>query len=332
MTYAGARGETARQMVAVLHLPGEATHRGFAELLRQVGDRQGGGYQLSLANALWTQQGFAFLPEYVELARSDYRAGVEQVDFVGATEGARTAINAWVARETRQKIQELIPRGAVTTDTRLVLTNAVYFKGDWARQFKKELTKDEPFSVQAGRAIASPTMHKRGSFKLVETDAIQALELPYAGDDLSMVVLLPRRVDGLAELEQALTLERLDGWLAAMRRSEVDVSLPKFVVTDEFSLSRTLSEMGMPAAFDSGADFSGMTGRRGLAISAVLHKAYVDVNEEGTEAAAATGAVVSLTSMQVTPVFRADHPFVFLIRDNRSGAILFLGRVVDPMG
>jgi serpin B len=217
--------------------------------------------------------------------------------------------------------------------TRLVLTNAIYFKGKWASQFKPERTQDAPFTLLDGQKVNVPMMSQTGKFSYMETDTTQVLELPYVNDELSMVILLPKKIDGVSELERELARDNLAGWLDRLRKCEVRVFLPRFKMTSEFELAGVLSSMGMPDAFCSKADFSGMTGNRDFFISAVVHKAYVEVNEEGTEAAAATGVVMKLTSVAPPPpIFRADHPFVFLIRDNQSGSILFMGRLANPAG
>jgi serpin B len=227
-----------------------------------------------------------------------------------------------------------------------VLVNAIYFKGKWARQFETNLTENEPFYVSSGKAVTGPTyafnyaesaplMRQTGDFGYAELPDLQVLELPYAGDDLSMIVLLPREVDGLGNLEAGLTAENLTAWTASLKSQKVNVLLPKFKMTAEFSLKDTLMALGMSDAFNfDRADFSGMDGRKDLFVEAVIHKAFVEVNEEGTEAAAATAVLMDFAAVvqhpQPIPVFRADHPFLFLIRDNRSGSILFLGRVMDP--
>ena len=219
-------------------------------------------------------------------------------------------------------------------DSRLVLTNAIYFKGKWASPFKKELTRDQPFFLTADKKANTPMMWQKAHFGYTETDKLQALEMPYDGKDLSMVVLLPKKVDGLADLEKSLTRESLQTWVSGLHQSEVDVTLPKFKMTSEFQLKKVLSDLGMTDAFlPDKANFGGMSSSRDLFIQAVIHKAFVDVNEEGTEAAAATGiaiGVMSAAPVKQTPTFRADHPFLFLIRDTRNGSILFLGRVVNP--
>jgi len=336
MTYAGARGNTAEQMAKVLHfdLEQKRLHPTFRELLDQLSARQAEqGYQLSVANALWGQKGYSFLDKFLDLTKENYGAGLNEVDFVGATETARKTINSWVEKETEEKIKELIKPGVLDRLTRLVLTNAIYFKGFWESQFEEEMTYPAPFTLMSGEKVQVPTMHRTADFKYAEADDFQALELPYKGGDLSMTIFLPKETDGLAALEQSLTAEKLASWRSTLEEQEVIVALPKFKMTSEFSLAEVLKSMGMTDAFDQhNADLSGMTGKRDLFITAVLHKAFVEVNEEGTEAAAATGVVVALKSAPPSqPVFRADHPFLFLIRDSRSNSILFIGRVMNPI-
>jgi serpin B len=336
MTFAGARGNTAREMAAALHfsMEGEELQSAFAGLKRNLleAEREG-GVRLKVANALWPQKGYPFLPEYLALLERYYGTTATPMDYARAAEQARQTINQWVERETENKIKDLIPSGVLGPLTRLVLTNGIYFKGDWASQFKKSATHEAPFQMIPGSSIKVPMMTQEHRFKYGELDDLQVLELPYVGKDLSMVVLLPRRVDGLPKLEQALTPDGLAEWTGSLQEHEVVVFLPKFKLLSQFRLDATLQALGMVEAFSPGkADFSGMDGKpHWLYIGAALHKAFVDVNEEGTEAAAATGVVVGVTSARVQPpTFRADHPFLFLIRDNRTGSILFMGRVVDP--
>ncbi|KPJ51062.1 MAG: hypothetical protein AMJ41_00345 [candidate division Zixibacteria bacterium DG_27] len=333
MTYAGARGNTERQMAEVLHfeLGQEGLHPAFRELFMELNSRPGGRrYELSVANALWGQKGYRFLEEFRELVRKNYGGGLNQVDFVKARETARRTINTWVEGETRGKITDLLKPGIINSWTRLVLTNAIYFKGYWASRFKEELTQEAPFTLVTGGKVNVPMMHLNGEFRYMEMDDLQALELPYLGGDLSMVVFLPKETDGIRNFEPSLTAGSLKKWLVRFREQEVLVALPKFKMTCDFRLDQALKSMGMTDAFEE-ADFSGMTGRKELFIAAVVHKAFVEVNEEGTEAAAATAVVMEKGAVgQRPPVFRADHPFLFLIRDLRSNSILFLGRVMDP--
>ncbi len=334
MTYAGARGNTAKQMAATLHFTQsqDTLHTVFGLLIKQInGDGKPRGYELYTANALWLQSDYHFLPGFLKLTRPNYGAELREVDFKGASEATRQTINAWVEKQTKDRIKELLKAGILDEQTRLVLTNAIYFKGNWASQFKKEATRDEPFLVAADKKVNVPMMHQKADCKYFDTAKLQLLEMPYEGKDLSMVVLLPKEADGLADLEKSLTMN-LQNWLVRLHKSDVEVALPKFQATSEFRLDKALIDMGMKDAFDIGtADFSGMTGSRDLYIKAVVHKAFVDVNEEGTEAAAATAVVENKNSPRVTPSFRADHPFLFLIRDTRYGSILFLGRVTNPV-
>ena len=336
MTYSGARGTTAEEMAKTLHftLKNDHLHPAFHALIEELnGAGKKRGYQLSVANALWGQQGFKFLTDFLKLTKKNYGAGLQEVDFAGNTEGARKTINAWVEKETKDKIKDLLQPGVLDSLTRLVLTNAIYFKGDWDRQFKKDLTQKDAFHLSADNKVDAQVMHDTGKFKYFDGGTFQALELPYKGKELSMVVLLPKKIDGLADFEKTLTAAKVADCLPKLREQEVSVSLPKFKMTSEFSLNDTLNAMGIKQLFNAnGADLSGMDGQRDLFVSAVVHKAYVDVNEEGTEAAAATAVVVALAAAPAHPEFRADHPFVFLIRDNRSGSVLFLGRVANPQG
>jgi len=335
MTYGGARGETASQMAKVLCFASDEgrVHGAFKELLDRLNAKQEKpAYELIVANALWGQKGFGFLDDFVGLVRTNYGAGFSELDFAAAAEAARQTINAWVEQQTKQKIRDLVKPGVLKESTRLVLTNAIYFKGKWSRPFGKGATAPMPF-LAGGKKTNVPMMHQQGKFRYGENTDLQILELPYEGGSLSMLVLLPKAVDGLPKLEASLTAEKLGQWTGNLRQADVFLYLPKFEMTLEFSLGRKLAEMGMADALNPGkADFSGMNGKRDLFLSEVIHKAFVEVNEEGTEAAAATGAVMALTSVMVTDrvVFRADHPFLFLIRHNETGSILFMGRVANP--
>ncbi len=341
MTYGGARGTTAEAMAKTLHftLDNKELHPAFAALIQEINDDpkvdpKKRGYQLSTANALWAQRGYRFLPEYLRLTKDNYGASVEEVDFAKATEAARKTINDWVEKETRDKIKELLKKGTLDSMTRLVLTNAIYFKGNWASQFKKDQTRDETFHLSADKTIKTPLMHQTRPFGYAENDTYQTLEMPYVGKHLSMVVLLPRKVDGLPALEKAMAADGFAASLARLPQREVIVTLPKFKTTREFSLKETLSALGMGIAFSDQANFSGMNGgSETLKIADVIHKAFVDVNEEGTEAAAATAVTIAANSSAIPapkPEFRADRPFVFLIRDTRNNSILFLGRITNP--
>ena len=336
MTYAGARGETEAQMAKVLHFPSqragdqERFHPAFGAIIKDLNTRdKKGKYELIVANALWGQKGYGFLAEFLELIEAQYGGKLNEVDFITATEDARQTINAWVEKETKDKIKNLIGERVLTPLTRLVLTNAIYFKGNWASRFKKENTKDAEFTLLSGEKVDTPMMIQTEQFSYMETEDFQGIELPYVNNELSMIIFLPKRTDGLAEFEKSFTSENLSQWLVKLRKREVIVSVPKFKMTSQFDLADVLKQMGMTDAFLGKADFSGMNGKRDLFFSAVIHKAFVDVNEQGTEAAAATAVVVRTTAIRPT-VFRADHPFLFLIRDNDSGSILFIGRMMNP--
>ncbi len=352
MTACGARGETLTQMTSVLHFPAEATAMGadsaakedasavmaFGQLQNRLqAEAEQGGCQLHIANALWGQKGYYFLESFLLQTKVAYGAGFNEVDF-RQTEQARQIINAWVEKQTRDRIKDLIPRRVLDPLTTLVLTNAIYFKGDWAVQFKEENTSLADFFLAPAAAGAEPNqvqvpmMYQKGTFAYAESEEAQILSLPYKGKGLSMVVFLPKADSSLASFESGLDAERLESDLARLREREVEVYLPKFKMTcGTLALGKTLIAMGMKNAFDPDvADFSGMDGTRRLFIGAVLHKAFVEVNEEGTEAAAATAVIMVRSAAQMNPVFRADRPFLFLIRENQTGSILFMGRMMDP--
>jgi serpin B len=349
MTWGGARGETAGQMAEVLHLPydQEHLHPAWARWLDSLNTgavppaeqarREDAGaapksYVLRIADRLWPRKGLELVPSFLEMTRRDYGAEAQELDYVGDAEGSRQIINAWVAEQTAQKIPELIPQGLIDRLTELVLTNAIYFLGDWQRAFPADATRPGPFFSGPDRSVEAPLMQQRGEFGYASLPDLALLELPYAGGDLSMLILLPQERDGLPALERKLTPANLDAWLAALQERSVQVTLPKFRLRSHFNLGKTLQAMGMGLAFTAGADFSGMVSRGHVFISEVVHEAYVDVYEEGTEAAAATGVIMKRTSVAQPAVFRADHPFLFLIRDMRSRGILFLGRLTDPSG
>jgi serpin B len=334
MTYAGARGNTEAQMAQALHfnLGQEAPHATFAALQDRLNVIQASGdVQLSMANALWPHLNYPFLESFLALARVYYGVSLTTLDY-GDPEAARGQINAWAEAQTQGKIKDLIPLDTLDVLTRLVLTNAIYFKGNWASQFDPARTEDAPFTVQPGEQVAVPMMAQHLECGHTETEDAQIVELPYVGRALSMVILLPKQVDGLAALEARLTPAALAQWTTRLWETEVQVFLPRFKVEAAFRLDDALRALGMTDAFDDvRANFAGMDGIAKLVISAVLHKAFVEVNEEGTEAAAATAVVMAFKGPpQAPPVFRADHPFLFLIRENTTGSILFLGRVVDP--
>ena len=337
MTAAGARGKTFDEMAKVLHLPKEP-HAAFGELIGRLNktDAKNRPFELSVANAIWAQQDFPWHQEFIALTQKHYGAGVVGVDFK-QSEAARKQINAWVEKETRTKIKDLIPEGVINALTVMVLANAIYFKSNWLYRFDKKLTKDEPFTLADGTRKDAPLMSQKGKFNYGEMHLggrtglqVQVLELPYAGKELSMLVFLPEKGRGVELISSRLTA----GALAEpqLAPTDVQVSLPRFKAESTLSLKPVLVDMGMRQAFTAQADFTGMSPRgEELFITHVLHKAFVDVNEEGTEAAAATAVVIGRESAQAGPkVFRADRPFVYAIRDNATGAALFLGRYSGP--
>ncbi len=334
MTYEGARGQTAQEMQSVFHFPEEDSIRrpAMAKIYNQI-NQEDKEYELYTANALWAQEDYSFLDEYINLIDQYYGGRVTNLDFIKETEKSRKTINDWVAQQTKDKILDLIPAGVLNELTRLVLTNAIYFKEQWLIQFDEENTTEEDFRVSPEKTIKVPMMSLTDGeieFNYLETEKLQILEMPYDGEELSMLVLLPQE-DSLVTLEESLNLDNLAQWREMLSQQPVNVFMPKFTFETKYFLNQDLQEMGMPTAFSMQADFSGMDGTKDLFISKVIHQAFIEVNEEGTEAAAATAVVIELKSVGPSvAVFRADHPFIFLIQDNQSGNILFLGRVVNP--
>jgi serpin B len=339
MTYAGARSGTEKEMAQALHflLPQDRLHPAFSRLAAELASRgegaagkDGKGFRLNVANSLWAQQDYQFLQQFLDLLVANYGAGVRPVDFAGDPEAARQTINDWVSKETEGRIEDLIPPGAIDTLTRLVLANAIYFNAAWLYPFQPDRTVDGPFNLLDGSQVQVPMMRQTGSFSYAEGDGYQAVELPYDGQQLSMVILLPEKGQFDA-FEATLDATRVDAILKSLAGQQVALTMPNFEFESQFSLKDSLSALGMPNAFTDAADFSGMTGNRELSISEVAHKAFVSVDEAGTEAAAATAVIVGVTSAPAEPVtFTADRPFLFLIRDIPTGTILFVGRLADP--
>ncbi|MBN2565208.1 MAG: serpin family protein [Candidatus Eisenbacteria bacterium] len=345
MAAAGARGDTEYEMAAALHFPKEVSSgapmfvsrenaaASYAELAEKLAaDPETGGYELHIANQLWGEKDYPFLKSYLGFVKDHYGAGFALAEFTRNAEGERVRINGWAEKETRGKITDLIPPGGIDPSTTLVLTNAVYFKGLWEHKFEKANTRDEVFHGERSDAKV-PMMHRTAESHYGETEDAQFIELPYKGDEMSMLVVLPRMDAGvsLKMLESGLSPEKLDEWRSSMRDAEVSVYIPRFTMTwGTEDISRDLQALGMRDAFTGGkADFSGMTELNDLVIGPVFHKAFVAVDEEGTEAAAATAVTMKRTAMPQQVVFRADHPFMFLIRHNETGAVLFMGRLVD---
>ncbi len=338
MTSTGTRGATDRQIAQALHIPQDPTahQAGFRALIAHINAGAATSDTLVTANALWLQQGDPFLPEFLKTTHDDFNAAAQSVDFLNQTDAAQRAINAWVETQTRDKIRDLLGPGDLSPLTKLVLTNAIYYKGAWLHPFAEARTEQAGvFHTADARRLKIPLMSQTETFRLFESKSLQVLELPYLGGRRTMLIALPKQIDGLPALESALSSETLATWISQMTQKSVHVTLPRFQLNEKFHLPDTLKRLGMVDAFDRDhADFSGMTGTRHLFISDVIHQAFVDVNEAGTEAAAATAVVMMPRMARAKPFppveFRADHPFLFLIRDQGTGALLFLGRMQDP--
>jgi serpin B len=329
MTYEGARGITADEMQDVLHLPSENRQASFAKVINKI-NAGSKDYQLSTANALWAQKDYPFLDSYFNLVNNYYGGKVTNLDFKTDTENSRLTINKWVEEQTNDKIKDLIPQGILSGMTKLVLTNAIYFKGKWVKQFDEKNTEDADFKTDSGIVTAKMMELTEERFNYAENDALQILELPYNGNDTSMIIILPKQ--DLASIDASLNAESLELWKQSMSSQMVDVYIPKFKFETKYMMREMLVSMGMREAFSDEADFSGMTGKKDLMIDQVIHQAFVEVNEEGTEAAAATAVVMKVTAINLEQkVFRADHPFIFIIQQKDTGNILFMGRVENPV-
>jgi serpin B len=342
MAWSGARGQTAQQMQQALHFEGtpEAVTRAAGELSRQLQD-PARPIKFRIANRLFGEKTYAFEQPWLDATRAAFGAPLEALDFRHAADAARQRINAWVEQQTEQRIQNLIPPGGLNAETRLALVNAIYFLGDWEQPFKKETTSPQPFHTSAAAQKDVPTMFQQGSFRYAQHDGCKALELSYKGHNMSMLLVLPDAVDGIAGLEQSLDAAKLDALVAALQPQTVRVWLPKFEINPAgaMALSGPLQQLGIALAFDQHqADFSGMANppdpQDRLYLSQVYHKAYVKVDEKGTEAAAATAAIMAAARAMMRPPqvmeFKADHPFLFFIHDDASGIVLFSGRVMEP--
>lgn len=341
ITYEGADGETEDEIKSVFHFPEdiESLREGFLDINKGInaGDPE---YELEIANALWAEQTYKFLEDYISTAEKYYSAETKNLDFINQPEESRVTINEWVEDKTNERIKDLIPQGMIDPMTRLVITNAIFFKGTWVLQFDENKTSAADFVTPSGEIVKVDMMQRTDEdavYDYVETDELQLLKMPYDhenGKELSMVIILPNE-DDLQTVENSLNSSKLKELENSVESKQVKVYFPKFKLETEYQLSDALREMGMPTAFSGSADFSGMDGTTDLFISDVVHKAFVEVNEEGTEAAAATGVVMKLTSVveeEPVPVFRADHPFIFIIQDNETGNILFIGRISNPAG
>lgn len=339
MTYAGARGETEQEMAETLNfiLAQEKLHAAFnaldLELMEPqepIGDEDGEPFQLSIANSVWGQRDFEFLAPFLDTLAEHYGAGLRLLDFVNKAEEARETINAWVSERTEDRIPELIPQGVIDDLTRLVLTNAIYFNASWSLPFPEENTQDGAFHLLDGTEVQAPMMSLSEMLRYGEVGGVQTVRLPYTGGEFSAYVLVPAEGE-FESFESGLDAATLDAIVAGLDDAQVALTMPKFEFESSFDLNDVLIELGMPSAFTGEADFSGMDGNRDLFISDVIHKAFVSVDEAGTEAAAATAVVMRLTAAPGAGAeLVVDRPFLFLIRHDPTGTVLFAGRVLDP--
>lgn len=335
MTYGGARGQTALEMANTLYFypDQDSFHHEYSQYLTALESKADEKVQLNIANALWVHQDYHFLPDFFELIRSHYRNELRQVNFRGDREIIRSNINNWVYDQTREKISDLIAPGVLTDDTRLVLVNAIHFLARWMIEFDENFTRKELFHALDGREQQTDFMHRTGYYQYAANAGLQAIELPYAGGNFSMVVVLPGQGTDIRETQESFNAAALNDMLNNLQRTHVELRLPRFEMETSIDLEKELAIMGMPEAFSNRADFSGMTGDDSLMIDKVIHKAMIDVKESGTEAAAATAVVMIMkTSIETDPEntvkFHADRPFMFFIKENTTNGILFMGRMV----
>jgi len=335
MTYEGAMGQTAKEIQAVLHLPNDREKIRYDYLnMHAKFNKEGKSRDLTCANALWAQKSYPFADEYLKIISEYYDGKAMNLDFAGDAENSFVTINNWVENKTNNKIKNLIPSWAITPMTRLVITNAIYFKADWLEQFDAGKTRNEQFKLDSGQTVDAQMMHKTYDCKYGETSDIQILEMDYLGDDISMLIILPKNND-ISSVENTISEQKIYDWKKGMEKKKVIISLPKFKFETKYFMRDDLMAMGMPSAFGPVADFSGMTSRPGLYISDVIHQAFIEVAEYGTEAAAATAVMesewCSKEGNKMEPkIFKADHPFIFIIQQKYTGNILFMGRIYDP--
>ena len=335
MTYGGAVGKTKIQMAKTLHfnLNEKVFHKEFSALQQSLNEsNKSASVSFNTANSLWLQNDYKFLKSYLDLIKENYDSELNCLDF-RKTEKARKTINSWVEKKTKTKIKNLIKEGMIGRMTKLVLTNAIYFRGIWEKAFDKKATKSLPFYLNEEKSKNVATMYQKGKFRYSQDPKmnLQAIELPYDGQRLSMLILLPEEKEGISQLEKEIDANFITEISQKFQTTKLKLFLPKFKMINEFSLEKILSSMGMPNPFSNQADFSGMTGIKDLSIDKVIHKAFIDVYEEGTEAAAATAVTMrKMYIPQNIPVFRADHPFIFIIKDDITESILFMGRISNP--
>lgn len=332
MTYAGADGETKKQISEVLNFPynDKDFHAQMGQLQSNLLDKQSEGVDIALANQLWAENSYRFKCRYLRTTQKSYNSPVKRLDFSGKPNASRIEINQWVEELTRDRIKDLLPDGSISSLTKMVLTNAIYFKGQWDKKFETENTRDDIFTTLEGKQVKTPMMNAKEKFNVYQGDGISLLELPYQGNDFSMLVLLPNEDRSIGEIERGLSVDNLNEYISKLSEKEVQLMFPKFKFDAEYQLKPVLSDMGMPIAFSNAANLSRMSRSNDLKIDEVFHKAFVEVSEEGTEAAAATAVVIVLKSITMPVEFFANRPFIFIIRENKDGNILFMGRVTNP--
>jgi serpin B len=336
MTYAGASGRTAEQMRKVLYFgEGESFHYNYKKLIRRL--KYEDECKLQLVNGLWAQKDYVFHKSYLDLVHSSYDPELKNVDFSIATEreNARLDINQWVEKRTEDKIKKLLKPDDLCSETKLVLVNAIYFYGTWSQPFMKHLSDEKSFYLSGKEKVTFPFMNGKSGYKYYEDESIKALDLPYNRNQASLIIFLPRGIDDINKLEEKLDYQYFDAVTSAMMFQEVSVSIPKFKLEAKVNLEEKLSDMGMTDAFTPFvSDFSAMSPAADLYISKVIHQAFINLDEAGTEAAAATAVIMtketSAKPIEVAKEFRADHPFIFVIRDNTTGSILFMGKLMKP--
>jgi len=341
MTYEGAKGKTAEEMKIVLHLPNdtEKIHSDFININNQL-NHENKLYNLSIANALWAQEDYPFLENYFRIVENTYGAKATNLNFKTDTENSRITINNWVEDKTNNKIKNLLPQGILTFDTKLVLTNVIYFKANWSNPFNADDTITEKFKINSEESVDTKMMHEQSFFNYGETNNLQILEMDYLGDWLSMIIILPKEIDSRS-VEDSLSTLNLANWKREMKNREVLVTIPKFKFETKYFMARDLREMGMLDAFDPNmANFTGMWNKQNdenLYISEVIHQTFIEVAEAGTEAAAATAVIIAESAagpIFIEPpkpkIFTADHPFIFIIQEKNTGNILFMGKLINP--
>ncbi|MGP8214694.1 MAG: serpin family protein [Bacteroidia bacterium] len=335
MTYAGAREETEMQMSKVLCFgkQQDSLNTNFEKIINGIESDTASGLRLNIANSLWVQKKYQFLDSYFDIVKTNYLSELNNVDFATETEKTRNEINGWVEQKTNYKIKDLLPEKSISSNTELVLVNALYFKGEWTYKFSEKATRKDIFHLNENDTVSADFMNIMEYYNYYQDEKFQVVELPYKGNKVSMIVFLPVKKDNMKSADKEFDYKYYTSAIKSLKPEKVRLSLPKFNTTESFDLGDTLKKMGMPMAFSPLADFSGMTGKKGLFISKILHKSFIDVNEEGTEAAAATAVVMKMTATRPSPfkVFKADHPFMFILRDNTTGGILFMGEIINPV-